>query len=40
MKNKNSKGSDGFELVVFDLYDLIMDHLESKNFIKKCEDFE
>lgn len=40
MKNKNSKGRDGFELVVFDLYDLIMDHLESKNFIKKCEDFE
>lgn len=40
MKNKNSKGSDGFELVVFDLYDLIMDYLESKNFIKKCEDFE
>lgn len=40
MKNKNSKGSDGFELVVFDLYDLIMDHLESKNFIKKCENFE
>lgn len=40
MKKKNSKGSDGFELVVFDLYDLIMDHLKSKNFIEKCEDFE
>jgi hypothetical protein len=40
LKNKNSKGTDGFELVVFDLYDLIMDHLESKNFINKCEALE
>ncbi len=40
LKNKNAKGADGFELVVFDLYDFIMDHLESKNFIAKCEDFE
>ena len=29
--NKNQKGTDGFQLVVFDLYDLIIDHLESKN---------
>lgn len=40
LKNKNTKGTDGFDLVVFDLYDLIMDHLERKNFIEKCEDFE
>lgn len=40
MKNKNAKGADGFELVVFDLYDLMMDHLESKNFIEKCREFE
>ena len=40
MKNKNANGSDGFTLAVFDLYDLIMDHLERENFIKKCEDFE
>ena len=38
--NKNRKGSDGFELVVFDLYDLIIDHLESKNFLKQCMTFE
>lgn len=38
--NKNRKGSDGFELVVFDLYDLIIDHLESKNFLKQCMAFE
>ncbi|HEX2956400.1 MAG TPA: DUF1788 domain-containing protein [Chitinispirillaceae bacterium] len=40
LKSKNTKGTDCFELVVFDLYDLIMEYLESKNFIEKCEDFE
>lgn len=40
MKNKNSKGTDGFELVVFDLYDIIIDFLESKNFMDKCFQFE
>lgn len=27
LKNKNIKGTDGFELVVYDLYDLIIEHL-------------
>lgn len=40
MKHKNQKGMDGFELVVFDLYDIIIDFLESKNFMEKCFDFE
>lgn len=40
LKNKNTKGADDYDLVVIDLYDLIMDHLESKNFIEKCEDLE
>lgn len=40
LKNKNEKGTDGFELVVYDLYDLIINHLENKNFIEKCESFE
>ena len=40
LRNKNTKGTDGFELVVFDLYDIIMDHHESKNFVSKCKDFE
>lgn len=40
LKNKNANGTDGFELIVFDLYDLIIDYLESKNFIEKCEAFE
>lgn len=40
LKNKNEKGTDGFELVVYDLYDLIINHLENKGFIEKCESFE
>lgn len=40
MKHKNQKGTDGFELVVFDLYDIIIDFLEEKNFLEKCFDFE
>ena len=31
---------DDFELVVFDLYDIIIDFLEKKNFMEKCYDFE
>ena len=40
LKNKNDRGDDDFELVVFDLYDIIIDFLEKKNFMKKCYDFE
>ena len=40
MKHKNTKGTDGFELVVFDLYDIIIDFLEGKGFIEKCYEFE
>ena len=40
IKGKNSKGNDGFELVVFDLYDIIIDFLEKKNFMEKCFEFE
>ena len=36
LKNKNLKGTEGFQLVVYDLYDLIIDHLQSKNFMEKC----
>lgn len=39
LKNKNDRGDDDFELVVFDLYDII-DFLEKKNFMEKCYDFE
>lgn len=40
MKSKNSKGSDGFDLVVFDLYDIIIDILEKENFLDQCIAFE
>lgn len=40
LKNKNQKGTDGFELVIFDLYDIVIDFLEKKNFMEKCYDFE
>jgi hypothetical protein len=40
MLNKNKKGSEEFELVVFDLYDIIIDFLENKNFLDKCFEFE
>lgn len=40
LKYKNRKGTDGFELVVFDLYDIIIDFLEQKGFMEKCYDFE
>lgn len=40
LKSKNAKGTDGFELVVFDLYDLIIEHLEKKGFMHKCFDKE
>jgi hypothetical protein len=40
MKKKNAKGTDGFELVVFDLYDMIMDYLEERDFVKSYERYE
>lgn len=40
MKNKNSKGTDGFELVVFDLYDIIIDLLEKEGYMEQCFRFE
>lgn len=40
MKAKNSKGTDGFELVVFDLYDIVIDILEQEEFMEQCFQFE
>ena len=38
--NKNKNSTDGFKVVVFDLYDIIIDILESKGFLEKCFEFE
>jgi len=40
LRNKNQSGTDGFELVVFDLYNIIIDFLERKGFMEKCYGFE
>ena len=40
LKNKNQKGTDGFELVVFDLYDIVIDFLEKEEFLEQWYVFE
>lgn len=40
MKAKNAKAVDGFELVVFDLYDIVIDILEQEGFMEQCFSFE
>ena len=40
LKNINQGGTDGFELAVFDLYDMIIDFLEQRGFMDKCYGFE
>lgn len=40
MKAKNSKGTDGFELAIFDLYDIVIDILEQEDFMEQCFKFE
>lgn len=40
MKARNLRGNEGFELVVFDLYDMIIDLLEKEGFLEQCYRFE
>jgi hypothetical protein len=40
LKAKNDKGLDGFKLVVFDLYDMIIDILEEEGFMEQVFKFE
>lgn len=40
MKGKNSKSTEGFELVVYDLYDIVIDILEKEGFMDQCFKFE
>jgi Domain of unknown function (DUF1788). len=40
MEGKNNKNPDGFELAVFDLYDIIVDLLEHEGFVEQCSNFE
>lgn len=40
MKEKYQTGSHGFTLLVFDLYDIVMDLLEQEGYREMCEEFE
>lgn len=40
MQGHNSRAIDGFELVVFDLYDIVIDLLEQEGFLQQCFRFE
>lgn len=40
MKAKNEQGNQDFKLVVFDLYDIVIDYLEKKHYMEKCYKFE
>ena len=40
MQNRNSKGGEDFELIVFDLYDIIIDFLKENDFMENCYKFE
>lgn len=40
MKAKNLKGSDNFELVIFNLYDIVIDLLEKEGYMEQCFSFE
>jgi len=40
MKSKNHINTDGYELVVFDLYDIVIDILEREGFLEQCYNFE
>lgn len=40
MIQKNSKSSDDYKIVEFDLYELIINILKDKGYLEKCYDFE
>ena len=40
MQKKNEKGGEEFTLVVFDLYDIMIDFLEENDYLEECFKFE
>ena len=40
MQARNLKAIDGFKLLVFDLYDIVIDLLEQEGFLQQCFRFE
>ena len=40
IQNKYESGMEGFKVVVFDLYDIVIDILQQKGYLDKCYEFE
>lgn len=40
IRKKNEQSADEYEIVVFDLYDIIIGILKEKGYLEKCFDFE
>lgn len=40
IRKKNEQASDGFQVIVFDLYDIMISILEEKGYLEKCFAFE
>lgn len=40
IRKKNEQSSDEYRVVVFDLYDIIIEILKDKGYLEKCYDFE
>ena len=40
IKNKNQNSNDEYKVIVFDLYDLVIDILKQKGYLEKCYEFE
>ena len=40
IRKKNAQSNDDYKIVVFDLYDIVIDILSQKGYLEKCYDFE
>lgn len=40
LQKQNNPQADGFEIVVFDLYQMVLDILEERGYVEKCIKFE
>lgn len=40
IRKKNEQSGDEYQIVVFDLYDIIIDTLKEKGYLEKCYEFE
>ncbi len=40
IRKRNTKGNDRYKLIVFDLYEIMIEILENKGFLEKCFELE